>query len=179
MLDAIARGGDRMGRLVDDLFTAARLERGVLEMRPTEVAIEGALHDAVDQRRFGEGGPAITIDCPVDLAVMADPIRLQQMLGNYLDNAERYGEPPIAVSAELGDGSVTIRVRDQGAGFDRDTAQGLFTKFGKGPHAGGSGLGLFLVRELARAQDGDAWVELADEGGACFALRLPAVSSSR
>ncbi|MBW8826596.1 MAG: PAS domain S-box protein [Acidobacteria bacterium] len=179
MLDAIARGGERMGRLVDDLFTAARLERGVLEINPVAVAVEVALHDAVDQRRFGEDGSTMVIDCPPGLTMMVDPIRFQQMLGNYLDNAERYGEPPIVVAATESDGEVLITVRDQGPGLEAAFAERLFTKFGKGPHANGSGLGLFLVRELARAQGGDASLETTESPGTCFLLRLPAATPAR
>jgi signal transduction histidine kinase len=80
----------------------------------------------------------------------------------------------------VGDAFGEVRVRDAGAGVPPELAPRLFEKFSRAtPGAtGGTGLGLFIVRGLARAQGGDAWYEPGEPSGACFAFRVP-VSSRR
>ena len=117
-------------------------------------------------------GVDVAVDAERDI-VFADRGRVQQMLANYVNNAVRHGEPPVTVRTSRVDGSVEIRVEDGGTGVPIELVPRLFGKFVRGANDQGTGLGLFIVRELARAQGGDAWYEARPTGGAAFALRLP------
>jgi PAS domain S-box-containing protein len=168
MVAGLARSGERLSRLVEDLFTAARLETGALQMRPSTFDLVDVVHEVMADHAFD----GITLDVP-SIHVHADRGRVHQMLTNYLTNADRYGAPPIEISAVVDDGSAVVVVRDAGPGVRAALAPQLFGKFVTGGSKEGSGLGLFLVRELARAQHGEAWYEPAPGGGARFAFRVP------
>jgi PAS domain S-box-containing protein len=168
MLSAVVRSGDRLSRLVEDLFTAARLESGGLEMRCASINVGAVVEEAVR-----DTDAAVEIDV-AELSAYADRGRVQQMVHNYLTNARRHGAAPIAVTVSEHEGDVLVSVRDSGSGVPAGVRDELFSKFMRGGSHDGTGLGLFIVRELARAQGGDAWYEDAPEGGACFSFRLPA-----
>jgi PAS domain S-box-containing protein len=171
MVAALARGGEKLGRLVEDLFTAARLESGALEVRTTPLDLTELVREVV--RDLGAGEATVTVAEPA--VVVADRGRVQQMLGNYLTNALRYGAPPITVEvrADGPERTATVVVTDAGPGVGPDLVDRLFTKFARGASREGTGLGLFIVRELGRAQGGDAWYEPAPGHGARFGFRLP------
>ena len=166
----IKNSGARIRRLLDDLLTASRLEAGTFALSPTTLAlsdvIDQALVEVVDVVT-----PAVTLD--PELRVYADPTRLVQILTNLLTNAAKYGEPPVTVEATRVDGFVEIRVRDAGTGIPAELLPRLFQKFAKGVRSKGgrgTGLGLFIVRELARMQGGDATYA----PGSGFVVRMPA-----
>ncbi len=97
----------------------------------------------------------IDVDVPRDVTLRADALRLAQALDNLLDNAIRHGAPPITLSAAV-DGDVRIRCLDSGSGVPTDLVPRLFERFAIGGTAGGTGLGLYLVREIARGHGGEA-----------------------
>jgi len=109
------------------------------------------------------------------ITVVADATRLVQMLTNLLTNAARYGAPPVTVEVRPSGSAVEVRVCDHGPGVPPDLEPRLFRKFvrGKGRPDRGTGLGLFIVAEMARRQNGQAWYE-RPEGRTCFGFRLPA-----
>ncbi len=168
MIGSAARGGDRLGRLVDDLFAAARLESGALEVRPTRIELGAVVAEAVTD--LGADGVTV-VTGPVH--VLADRGRVQQMVTNYVTNALRYGGAPVTVEVTVVDGGAQVVVEDSGPGISDALAPLLFTKFASGGTREATGLGLFIVRELARAQGGAAWHQRAPGGGAAFYLRLP------
>jgi signal transduction histidine kinase len=100
------------------------------------------------------------------------------MLENFLVNAQRYGTPPVTVTARAVGAVAEVVVADAGAGVDAELVPNLFGKFSGGQSRGGTGLGLFIVRELARAQGGDAWYEPGSPVGARFGFRLPLEGAS-
>lgn len=177
LLEAMVSGGTRMRRLLEDLLTAARLESGVSEPRLQPTPLDSVLKKVVTERAaIGLDSSDIAVECPSGLMAMADPDWLQQIVTNYVTNAARYGAPPVLLGARRVDDAVELRVSDAGAGVPDDLRPRLFTKFARGRRDMGNGLGLFIVRELARAQGGDAWYEPGQDGGAGFAVRLPAVT---
>ncbi len=169
MLATLVRSSSRLQRLVDDLLTSSRLETGVLDVRPEVIELGRPI-----RALSIEMAPGSTVDVPEGLRAKVDPTRLAQMLGNYLSNAVRYGEPPITVTARRVGAFVEIAVADEGPGIEPDVAARLFEKFSHGSRDDSTGLGLFIVRELARAQDGDAYLESTSGAGCRFVLRLPA-----
>jgi signal transduction histidine kinase len=119
------------------------------------------------------------VAAPDDLVAHADPARLQQALGNLVDNALRYGREPIALSAQARDGAVELHVRDAGEGFPSSFVAGAFERFSRADHArgeGGAGLGLAIVQAIARSHGGDAHIAAGPDGGADVWIAIPATT---
>ena len=175
LLEAMTTGTTRLRRLLDDLLTASRLQASALEMRPDVVPVGDVVREAVTTVRRTNPEAEIVLDVPPGITVHADRDRLAQALDNLLNNALHHGVPPIRVWATSSPGGVQIRVSDQGPGVSSAMQPRLFDRFATGRHRGGTGLGLFIVRELARAQGGDAFYELssAETSGGAFVIVLP------
>lgn len=153
--------GERLLRMVDNLLNAAQLEGGHLGMRPESVAVLAVVEAAVaDYEELARAhGIAIQQAVPRDLAVEADRTAIETVLRNLLDNAIKAcldGDGSNVRIDAAGDGpSVVLRVADDGVGFPPDDAAKLFGKFyrqAQNPRRAtpGSGLGLYLVRQLAK-----------------------------
>ena len=168
MIRSIGRSGARLSRLVDDLFTAARLESGALEVRSTEFDLAALANEVVGE--LGTEGVEVVGET---VMIAADRGRVQQMISNYLTNAVHYGATPIRVLVSAVAGSAQLVVTDSGPGVSDPLVPRLFHKFASGGSREATGLGLFIVRELARAQGGDAWYEPSEGGGAAFGISLP------
>jgi signal transduction histidine kinase len=166
--------------LVRKLLTASRIDAGgspVIEpVSVLEVVVEQLA--AIEQERS-----RVRVSVPDGLVAAVDRAEFRQMLTNYLENAVSYGEPPIEVSAVAGAGWVEIRVTDHGPGVPASFVARLFERFSRGPGSErsgeGTGLGLWIVRNLARANGGEAWYEPDNPHGACFCLRLRQAGATR
>lgn len=175
-IEVIERQAERLSRLVNDLLAMSRIESGTLVVRaePVKVAeiVAQVLHD------LEPGAEPVEVRVDEGLTVIADPDHLQQMLLNYLTNAQKYGAPPIVVEGRLDGDTVVLTVADHGPGIPDHFVPSLFERFtqastGVARKAKGTGLGLSIVRGLAQANGGDAWYEPGDPG-ARFCIRLPA-----
>lgn len=175
LLHSIGRESARAGRIVSNLLMLARLDRDVPIVRaPTDVA---ALCDEEAERarakltnvhiELGTTGA-----CHEPLALDRDAVR--EILANLLDNARRHARSVIRVSVARFDGTVDVRVLDDGPGLDPTTAGTVFERFVALDGMGGGGLGLAIARGLARAHEGD----LTYEGGA-FVLSLPVAAAAQ
>lgn len=163
LFSAMGSSTARLRRLVADLLTTSRLQASALDVRPSSVRVHEVVSEAIAAVRSTRADTEIVVDCPPELVVSADADRLVQALDNLLTNALRHGAPPVTVSAEADDDLVLIRVSDQGVGVDPGMRDRLFERFATS-RRGGTGLGLFIVRELARAQGGDAFHEQGTPG---------------
>ncbi|AEG93635.1 ATP-binding protein [Ramlibacter tataouinensis] len=184
LLEMMSRQVGHLGRLVDDLMDAARIRhrRVALRMSSCEVAV--ACEDAVEATRglAEDKGHTLEVRLPDQLPpVMADPTRLAQMVTNLLHNACKYTEPGgnILLEARPLAGCMEISVTDNGCGIDPQLLPWLFETFAQGPMpldraAGGLGLGLSIVRELALLHGGQVRVDSDGPGrGSRFTLSLP------
>jgi signal transduction histidine kinase len=120
----------------------------------------------------------VTIDVDQGLVVAADRLRLHQILSNLVRNAQRYGRPPVHVTAQpSAEGTVRITVSDSGDGVPADFVPLLFDPHTRAPGTGleGTGLGLSLARELTERQGGTLTYELAEHR---FVLVLPTIPPS-
>jgi two-component system OmpR family sensor kinase len=169
---------DRLARIADDLLLLARSEHGRLPLQrePTDVADVLRSITARFAARAEAGGRRLSV-APVQAPlVQADRLRLDQALGNMLDNALRYGGERIDLSAAAENGSVELHVLDDGAGFPPEFLGRAFERFSRadqvrtGP---GSGLGLAIVDTVARAHGGSAHAANRPEGGADVWISLP------
>ena len=103
-------------------------------------------------------------------------MRLEQALGNLVENALRHGDGEVSLSARAGDGIVELHVRDEGGGFPPDFIADAFTRFARPDQSrsrAGSGLGLSIVRTIAEAHEGSAHAANLPGGGADVWLSLP------
>ena len=110
------------------------------------------------------------------LALGADPLRLEQALGNLVDNALRYGGDEIRLEASRFDGEVELHVLDDGGGFPPEFIDRAFERFSRADSArgrGGAGLGLAIVRTIAEAHGGSAHARNVEPSGADVWISLP------
>ena len=116
----------------------------------------------------------IAVEVPHEVTLHADPGRLAQALDNLLDNAVRHGAPPISLLGAADDDEVHIRITDAGPGVATALVPRLFERFSIAGRAGGTGLGLYLVREIARGHGGEADYHAPEAGQPpAFELTLP------
>jgi hypothetical protein len=163
LLETLVSGGSRLSRLLEDLLVTARAEEGKLDLALAPVVVLSVVREAV--RGLAGAAPSVNIECPDEMVVMADRRRLLQILTNLLSNAIKHGAPP------------EIVVRDAGRGVSKVDVPKLFTKFAQlGSPEPGTGLGLFIVRELTRAQGGDVRYERDRTRGSRFIVELPAAA---
>jgi signal transduction histidine kinase len=171
-----------MNRLVDQMLETARLEDGRLQLDREPVDLVALITEAV-RATLPMGAPRHTVVIDADggaVPIHVDPGRIVTVLANLVGNAVKYspggGEVRCTVATD-GD-RVMVRVSDEGMGIAAADLPRLFTRFGRvvtreNSHIAGTGLGLYLSRELARMHGGDITVESQPGRGSAFTLRLP------
>ena len=169
---------ERLARLAEDLLVLARADRGRLPLRVRRVGVEELLEDV--RRRYAgqaaEAGRELVAGPADGLEVDADETRLEQALGNLVDNALRHGRGAIGLDATAHDGLVELHVVDRGPGLPADFVPRAFERFSRADEARtgpGSGLGLAIVQVIARAHGGSAGAGNRPDGGADVWLAIP------
>jgi signal transduction histidine kinase len=180
---------DRLVRLAEDLLVASRASGGRLPLHRSETEVDELLHRtaAATGARAAAAGVGIGVECDDGLAATLDPERIRQALDDLLDNAIRHTprDGAITLSAERQDGRLLLSVRDTGPGFSpealrddgsgadsADAADGLFGGDRRGT-SDGHGLGLSIVRTIARAHGGTLRIDNPQGGGARATIDLP------
>jgi two-component system OmpR family sensor kinase len=166
-----AEEADRLGALAEDLLVIARADEEGVPIRPARLEAQDLL-GAVAARFPG----LAEASAPAGLDLHADPERLEQALGNLVDNALRHGGTRVELAAERVDGRVELHVRDDGPGFPPEFVDAAFERFTRGDPArgrGGAGLGLAIVDAIARAHGGAAGARNRPAGGADVWISLP------
>jgi two-component system phosphate regulon sensor histidine kinase PhoR len=180
LLEMIATQALRLTQITEEVLLTARLDRG-------SVHLEDELIDLGDLARATIAAlmPQLPPDCPVNLEIepnlppaRGDRDRVQQVLVNLLDNAVKYGRPPLAVSLEARTNAVCIAVADSGPGVPRVERERIFDKFYRSDPQltrapGGTGLGLYIARELTERMGGRLDVRSEPDAGATFVVQLP------
>jgi PAS domain S-box-containing protein len=188
LLDVVADESDRLAQIVNDVLLASHLDSGQLQLRIetvdaaklTETVIEAARTHLPD-------GVTLSVDAPKRLPrVAADEQQLRQVLVNLVENAVKYSPDggPVDVKLSRGERGVLWAVSDQGLGIPPAERRRVFEKFYRlDPNMtrgiGGTGLGLYICRELVRRLDGRIWVEANTTGtngaarGSTFFVELP------
>jgi signal transduction histidine kinase len=183
-LQSAADETDRLAELADALLVIARADGGRLHLATTELDIDTLL-DGVSTRfrsRVRASGRNLVVDRGQSVQVTADPHRVEQALGNLVENALRYGDGDIHLGATAADDTIALFVRDEGPGFPPEFVAQAFERFTRADHArsrGGAGLGLSIVQAIAHAHGGEARAANDPDGGASVSIVLPVGSADK
>jgi two-component system, OmpR family, sensor histidine kinase KdpD len=174
-LDEAAR---RLNRLVQNLLDLSRLEAGHLRTNPDWHDLRDLLNAALQNLGRSLSRHTVKTDIPNDLPpVKLDAVLTEQILVNLLGNAAVHTPPGTIVEfqARAEDGQLVLRVTDNGPGLPPGDPRRLFDRFQRGPNAaaGGTGIGLSLVKGFAEAQGGSVSAETRAGAGAMFTVKLP------
>ncbi|WP_437112514.1 ATP-binding protein [Streptomyces syringium] len=180
MLETVDADADRVNRLIAELLDISRIDSGRLEVRRQPVDIVGAVrrhvqaHTAAGQRaeRF-----RVRVVEPLP-ALWADPDKIDQVLGNLLENAVRHGEGTVTIEVaparmKAHTEGTAVTVSDEGPGIPEESMGRVFTRFWRGSKRGGTGLGLYIVKGIVEAHGGTITVGRTPHGGAQFRFTLP------
>ncbi|QMU76352.1 PAS domain-containing protein [Streptacidiphilus sp. PB12-B1b] len=185
MLETVDADANRVTRLIAELLDISRIDAGRLEIRRQQVDLPAAIRHQVDGKTAAGVAPerfAIRVQEPLP-PLWADADKIDQVLGNLLENAVRHGEGTVTIEvqsekAALAPGQVrewtVVTVSDQGAGIPEESIPRVFTRFWRGSKRGGTGLGLYIVKGIVEAHGGSIAVDRVPEGGARFRFILPA-----
>jgi PAS domain S-box-containing protein len=182
LLDVIANEADRLARTVNDILWTSRLDTDTLHVAIESCDAALLASDIVSAAQTHmPANVELRLDAPVERPqVAADPDKVRQVLANLVDNAVKYSPDGgvVDVSIESGDGTVRFSVRDRGLGIPVAEQRRIFDKFYRlDPEmtrgVGGTGLGLYICRELVRRMEGRIWVESEEGSGSTFSFELP------
>ncbi|GAA1146838.1 MULTISPECIES: sensor histidine kinase [Streptomyces violaceusniger group] len=193
MLETVDADANRVTRLIAELLDISRIDSGRLEVRRQPVDLAAAVRRHV-QALTAAGHTAerflIRVRGPLP-RLWADPDKIDQVLGNLLENAVRHGEGtvtidiapaparPVAESPKEGPAEgptverTAVTVSDEGPGIPEESMSRVFTRFWRGSKRGGTGLGLYIVKGIVEAHGGTITVDRARGGGAEFRFTLP------
>ncbi|MDX6477949.1 MAG: hypothetical protein QOG29_536, partial [Gaiellaceae bacterium] len=182
LLGVIAEESDRLAQIVNDLLLASHLDSGGLHVSTEQCDGRALAEQVVDAARtHAAEGVELELDAPDGLPpVEADPGQLQQVLTNIVDNAIKYSPGGGTITVQLAPSERFLRfaVVDQGLGIPASEQERIFEKFYRlDPNMtrgiGGTGLGLYICRELVRRVDGRLWVESREGQGSTFNVEIP------
>jgi len=189
LLDVIAHESERLSRIADEILFANKLDSGQLELGERGIDLRVLARDVVEAMRecFAtreDISIELTVPDEVD-SVAGDPDRLRQVLINLIDNAVKYSPEGgrIEVAVEARDGGVRVAVRDEGIGIASLEQRRIFGKFYRVDPAltrgvGGTGLGLYICRELVRRMEGRLSVSSEEGQGSTFIVDLPVAAAA-
>ncbi|MFN2452545.1 MAG: ATP-binding protein [Candidatus Dormibacteria bacterium] len=186
VLPVVSRKLREMNSLVNHMLEVARLEEGRLRLEPEAFDLSQLVEETAELVAADRGGlREIPLDRVESLPVDADRSRIATVLANLVDNALKYSpaDRAVHICCERENGSALVRVTDEGFGIAPEHLGKLFTRFGRivtpeNSHLPGTGLGLYLCRQLARQHGGDITVVTAPQQGSTFTLRLPIARSA-
>ena len=179
----LSKHSQRLNALLEDLLTLARLESRQETLRQEEIAVEEFLRGVGEDwaSKMAKKNLTLTLEVAADLPpLFADPLRLEQVLNNLLENAVKYTEPGgrIQLRAACAGGQMELRVEDSGLGIPPADLPHIFERFYRADKArtreqGGTGLGLSIVKHIAQTHGGAVTAESKYGVGTAIIVRLP------
>jgi K+-sensing histidine kinase KdpD len=178
-LQVIEEEADRLGIYIENLLDATRLQANGFSIKKNDVQLSELINHVAERLRTQTQKHEIVVDIPALLPViLADEIRLNQLLSNLVSNAIKYAPGgKITVSAKVHGENIIVCVRDEGPGIDPNDAPFVFDRFYRAADAvkktKGAGLGLFLSKAIVEAHGGQIWIDPNQGKGACICFCLP------
>ena len=177
-LRIIDQQADRLGRLIAQLLEVSRIDTGQLRLECEDLDLANLIRRAVATVAARNGGAPIALGSLQQVQAWVDPLRIEQVLLNLLDNAIRHSPSTEAVEVSLAaaGGTAEISVLDHGPGIPPESRARMFERFHQAhAHSGteGMGLGLYISRQIAEAHGGGIRAEFPAGGGTCLVLSLP------
>jgi PAS domain S-box-containing protein len=179
----IGRQARHLARLLDDLLDVARLGGRRIELERVPVDLQSAVMEAVEAQRHRIERKRQRLHLSLGarpVTVIGDPVRLQQIFGNLLDNAWKYTpvDGAIRLTMDLEGDRAVVTITDSGPGIPVEKLDAIFELFVQASPTlahteGGLGIGLTLVKQLVELHGGDVWASAPESGGARFTVRLP------
>jgi signal transduction histidine kinase len=181
LLSVISDQSERLAHVVNDILLTSEVESGRLVLAREQVDVRDVASRVIEAARtHAPSELSLELVAPSALGPIAtDGDKLRQVLGNLVANAVKYSFTPgrIEVRLEPRRTRLRIAVRDEGVGIPRAEQDRIFAKFYRLPNTtravGGTGLGLYICRELVRRMGGRIWVESTEEIGSTFFVELP------
>ncbi|HUC87342.1 MAG TPA: ATP-binding protein, partial [Candidatus Saccharimonadales bacterium] len=182
-LSRVYQTNQRMIGLVEDLLDMSHIESGKIRLKVTPVAMEPIIGEVVNElaSKGFERQIMLKVARKQKLPlVLADESRLRQILTNLIDNAIKYSLPKseVVIDFKVQGNELVTSVKDQGVGITAGHIERLFQRFGRiynpmSMQAGGTGLGLYIVKNLVESHDGRIWVTSREGKGSRFSFSLP------
>jgi signal transduction histidine kinase len=173
----------RLLRIVDDLLDVAKISAGNLKLDLQQTALAAILEQTLESRRIAPGTSNIRLeisDEAMDVRLMADPLRIQQVLDNLLSNAMKFSaeDAPIYLTADRCDDVVRVSVKDRGVGIPKSFQGKVFDAFTQADSSssrqrGGAGLGLRIAKTIVEAHRGKIAFSSTEGEGTTFYFDLP------
>ncbi|GGT76554.1 PAS domain-containing sensor histidine kinase [Streptomyces lateritius] len=181
MLETVDADANRITRLIAELLDISRIDSGRLEVRRQPVDIAAAVGRHIQAHTTGGQSPdRFFVRVQPQLPdLWADPDKVDQVLGNLLENAVRHGEGTVTIEVAPtrattdGEKGTAVTVSDEGPGIPEESMGRVFTRFWRGSKRGGTGLGLYIVKGIVEAHGGTITVGRGPRGGAEFRFILP------
>jgi two-component system sensor histidine kinase KdpD len=179
LLQTMLEETDRLNRVVGNILDLARARAGAMSPSKQSIAVDEIVESVVHRMRSpGQGVRFRTVLRDEVPEIRADPVQLDQVLTNLLENAARFSPPggEVTVFVTPWRGGVQVRVADEGPGVPLEERERVFEPFYRRDdgHRVGSGLGLAIARAIVVAHGGRIWIEAVPAGGAAVVFELPA-----
>jgi PAS domain S-box-containing protein len=178
-LQVIEEEADRLTALIEDLLDASQLQVGGMQLKRTDIALGPFTERIAEKFQVQTENHQILVDIPEDFPViLADEVRLQQVLANLISNSIKYApEGKIRISGQVRPETVIICITDEGPGIARCDMPHIFDRFYRAQETSrktkGTGLGLYLARSIIEAHNGRMWADPTREKGARICFSLP------
>jgi signal transduction histidine kinase len=184
LLDVITQESERLTRIVGDILLANQLDAGRLRLEREQIDVEQLVSEVVEEMRVtaaARNDISFEVEASDSVGpVVGDADKVRQILLNLVDNAIKYSPDGgrVGIRLEARDSGLRLAVTDEGLGVPHGEQQRIFGKFYRvDPNltrgVGGTGLGLYICRELARRMDGRVWVKSQEGKGSTFVVDLP------
>jgi len=182
MLEEITKINQRLADLVDDLLNVGRIEQGRIEIKPVKMDLSKLIQEATDEMQIQAKDKGLNLKSQISnlkIMVKGDPERVRQVLINLIGNAIKYTPTgSVTVTTEKKDKEIITSVKDTGLGMNEEQQRRLFEKFYRVKNdqtraITGTGLGLWITKQLVEKQGGKIWLESQEGKGSTFSFSLP------
>jgi len=182
-LEVVQNSTDKLMILVNDLLDISRIEAGRIELKLKKISLKNVIQSVINtvQKQIDEKELKVEIQMPdEDIKVLADNVRLSQILTNLISNTCKYTDKDgkISISTHPVDNFVQVDIKDNGIGISEEDQSRIFTRFFRVDNSltrktGGTGLGLSITKSLVEMQGGKIWVASNPGEGSTFSCTIP------